>query len=96
MALRAPKKKASSLGALKAALASVAKRPSTLEKLCGRKTLSASQAATAQRLMERAQPMPCAGRASMALVVNDFAAKEECADPSRCLPGCMIHKNLEW
>ncbi|KAH8095192.1 hypothetical protein JL720_2471 [Aureococcus anophagefferens] len=63
MALRAPKKKASSVGALKAALASVAKRPSTLEKLCGRKTLSASQAATAQRLMERAQPMPSAGRA---------------------------------
>ncbi|KAH8068338.1 hypothetical protein JL721_6916 [Aureococcus anophagefferens] len=77
MALRAPKKKASSVGALKAALASVAKRPSTLEKLCGRKTLSASQAATAQRLMERAQPMPSAGRASMALVVNDFAAAED-------------------
>ena len=29
-------------------------------------------------------------------VGTDFAAKEECADPSRCLPGCMVYKHLVW
>ena len=78
MALRSQEtKKKSSMGALKAALSSVARRPSKLQSLCARKTLSAAEADDARVLMETAQPMPAKGRPRRALILHDFEAEHD-------------------